>query len=1235
MDIKKYLLVLLLGSTAMAQQPSTFPIIKTSSWYEMGFLKADSGLIAGLRDTSLRARYPFTVVGWQNPATDSALWFYNGARWQKLLKFGDAGFYTQNDTLTTNRTVFGGVAARSLSFSGLGGFNVASTNSYFGSTIGFASVGFTLNYTDAMKIPAGTTAQRPTGAGGLIRYNSTLGVYELYNTNTLTWDAFGATTFNIKSGGGILNNGLDSVFLANSVSPAGPYQFPLVTMNIKGIITGITQGTISFPGSGTAIANYFLTGSPSAQNLTINKFHDSTYLHWVNGSWGTAGVLDTAALRAAFGGGGGGGGNFDVTLALGGSLTADRTSTFATHKWNIDGVKMNYTHPFVTGAQTYTSDSTVSGGTFDVLRINSAFATPNVPYTIRYAPASNGDGTVDQVLMQGFNIDRSFNAGLSSWKTSLEYHYLGSLHEYHLEFQNPAGEVARVMSFTLSEGSSLNVSASNLYFKINHIEMRAHAVGDTAFATFGGDVRTATTFTLAARDGLSQFQQSVSANTVTTTGLNSSTNFLWATANTYQFDGVTGIISRNVDATSSANLIAQNNLADRLYVGINGNSAGGIYNRMAEIFSTAPSQVQRISWGGVTYPNIILIGDYGNYTPLTTGNYHAQVIDRFYVAGAEKLNDTLQMPNLIQKSTDTTNLKVLVVDASGNTYKMYWPATGGGGGTPDTLANPRAGDTIFTNPSSHRFLLKADSAVVGAGIKISTNDSLLFFKVDTALIATQSYVLAHSGGGGSGMAIGGAITSATAGSVLFAGTSGLLSQINSKFFWDSTNTALGLGTNSPTGTLHIASGTLAGDGSRFALNLSATFASSPSADVIAEQHIYTAAGSASHAMEGFVVEMVGSYSGTNETDAAFFYNASAGHGVHSISGNGAGNFSAQFQTVATTVGSNLGDWSEAGLGNLNIASEKITVRTKANSTNIALVSDAYNSGSGAIMVGAQIGLGPGLNLPAASTALWIDNEVGGATPAMIITGLTTAPGAFNVMVHANTSDSTVYQVTQASLTGVPNFANTNLTQTANRSYAGATFNLSMNNMGTVLWNTVGFGLQQSTGPIYTFLNNTSSAKTLQVGYTPTALGNFSKGTAIVIDTNNNIAFGAVSPVSTLPGYSGGGLTLTGGSFMIGSSLFKNVLTVTNGTTSIGAGYCYIVCDATAGNVIINLPAASTVFGANEGIEYTFYRLDATGNTITVNAAGSDAIGAGTSFTLTTQYTAKILNAISTSRWALN
>lgn len=53
------------------------------------------------------------------------------------------------------------------------------------------------------------------------------------------------------------------------------------------------------------------------------------------------------------------------------------------------------------------------------------------------------------------------------------------------------------------------------------------------------------------------------------------------------------------------------------------------------------------------------------------------------------------------------------------------------------------------------------------------------------------------------MAIGGSITSATAGSVLFAGTSGVLQQDNTNFFWDDTNNILGVGTNAPSTSYRI------------------------------------------------------------------------------------------------------------------------------------------------------------------------------------------------------------------------------------------------------------------------------------------------------------------------------------------------------------------------------------------------------------------------------------------------
>ncbi|MCX8051231.1 MAG: hypothetical protein N3B17_04975 [Chlorobi bacterium] len=47
------------------------------------------------------------------------------------------------------------------------------------------------------------------------------------------------------------------------------------------------------------------------------------------------------------------------------------------------------------------------------------------------------------------------------------------------------------------------------------------------------------------------------------------------------------------------------------------------------------------------------------------------------------------------------------------------------------------------------------------------------------------------------------VTSLTPGSVVFAGTGGVLSQNNANFFWDNTNVRLGIGTNTPSANLHV------------------------------------------------------------------------------------------------------------------------------------------------------------------------------------------------------------------------------------------------------------------------------------------------------------------------------------------------------------------------------------------------------------------------------------------------
>lgn len=58
-------------------------------------------------------------------------------------------------------------------------------------------------------------------------------------------------------------------------------------------------------------------------------------------------------------------------------------------------------------------------------------------------------------------------------------------------------------------------------------------------------------------------------------------------------------------------------------------------------------------------------------------------------------------------------------------------------------------------------------------------------------------------GGGGSAAIGSVVTGATQGSILYAGTGGILQQSNSSLFYDSTNNRVGIGTNTPSSRLDL------------------------------------------------------------------------------------------------------------------------------------------------------------------------------------------------------------------------------------------------------------------------------------------------------------------------------------------------------------------------------------------------------------------------------------------------
>jgi hypothetical protein len=61
--------------------------------------------------------------------------------------------------------------------------------------------------------------------------------------------------------------------------------------------------------------------------------------------------------------------------------------------------------------------------------------------------------------------------------------------------------------------------------------------------------------------------------------------------------------------------------------------------------------------------------------------------------------------------------------------------------------------------------------------------------------------------------------------------------------------------------------------------------------------------------------------------------------------------------------------------------------------------------------------------------------------------------------------------------------------------------------------------------------------------------------------------------------------------------------------------CLILANATAGNITVNLPAAANVVRRH----YIVKKTDASGNTVTINPAGSETIDGAATKVLSTQY----------------
>jgi hypothetical protein len=152
----------------------------------------------------------------------------NGSGVLSFATLGVAGGGTGLTAYTPNTILF---ANSSTTLTSTTGLTFTGTNLGIGTSS--PAVKLAISSTDAVLLPVGTTAQRPTGASGYIRFNSDNTKFEGYNGTTWT-----------SVGGGATGGGADQVFIQNGQTVTTDYtittNYNAGTFGPVSINTGVT-----------------------------------------------------------------------------------------------------------------------------------------------------------------------------------------------------------------------------------------------------------------------------------------------------------------------------------------------------------------------------------------------------------------------------------------------------------------------------------------------------------------------------------------------------------------------------------------------------------------------------------------------------------------------------------------------------------------------------------------------------------------------------------------------------------------------------------------------------------------------------------------------------------------------------------------------------------------------------------------------------------------------------------